>query len=98
MSLQNKPEVGAVLPGMKPCDGWVLRVYPEDDSDGFTTTGYVAVRDDEVCLLGHCRFDFTPTQERFDWLVREGFPRAPGGGPWTNAKLDWAITRLKAVA
>jgi hypothetical protein len=98
MTLQIKAYIGSALPGISPCDGWVLSAYPEDDGDGFTSIGYVAHRDDESCLLGACRFDFDPTQERFDYLVKAGFPPAPGGGPWTNTKIDGAILSLRVVA
>lgn len=98
MSLQSKPSIGAPVAGIRPCQGWVLLAYAEDDTSGFSTTGYVASRADEVCLLGQSRFDFDPTQERFDFLVRSGFPSAPGGGPWTNAKIDGAIAGLRLVA
>lgn len=92
------PSIGSKVPGIAPCDGWLLLSYPEEDGDGFTTTGYVASRDDAVCVLCVCRFSFAPTQERFDWLVRNDFPPSPNGGPWTSAKIDWAINGLKAVA
>jgi hypothetical protein len=98
MTLQFKSFIGSALPGIAPCEGWVLRAYPDDDGDGFTTIAYVADRDDESCLLGTCRFDFDPTQERFDYLVKAGFPSAPGGGPWTNEKIDGAIAGLRVVS
>lgn len=98
MTSHTSRYIGVEVPGIAPCDGWALKAYPEDDGDSFTTTGYVAVRDDVVVLLRHSRFEFTPTQARFDYLVLNDFPRAPGGGPWTNAKIDRAIVGLKAVA
>ena len=50
--------------------------------------------------LGLSRFRFTPTQERFAWLVRAGFPsqKQRPGGTWTpldDDDIDEAIQKEK---
>lgn len=79
------------------CDGWVLCSMPEDDSDGFTTTNYIARGPEVDRLLGISRFQFSPTQERFDWLVRSGFPRCAKGS-WTDAEIDAELARSPRLA
>jgi hypothetical protein len=80
---------GALVPGFEPCEGWSLMWTEEEDGDFFLTDLYFARSDTEDRLIHHCRFDFTPTQARFDWLVRNGFPSTRGS--WTDAKIDAAI-------
>lgn len=86
------------VPGIEPCDGWTLHQYDEDDSDGFSTTGYFASDGTRDKFLNHARFWFTPTQERFNFLVRAGFPHFGGIGPFTNEDVDYAIVQARALA
>lgn len=79
-----------------PVDGWLLASFDEGDSDGFITPGYVALNCASEVRLDHCRFDFYPTQERFEYLVRHGFPRLGGIGPTTNHHIDAAIRAERA--
>lgn len=83
------------LLGIAPVDGWSLWGYDEWDSDGFTTTGYCARKDGIERILNVSRFRFSPTQERFAYLVRNGFPPSPTRGPWSDAELDRCIEGLK---
>lgn len=86
---------GSPVPGIRPCLGWVLHFWEDRDGDGFWTKEYVAVRGEEERGVSVCRFKFSPTQERFDWLVRSGFPPyiTPTGGisSWTDAHIDARI-------
>lgn len=82
---------GHVVGPILPCAGWTLMMTEEWDSEGFVTDLYYARSDAEDRLIHHSRFDFSPTQARFDWLVRNGFPHSPGGGPWTSVLLDAAM-------
>lgn len=84
--------VGAIAP----CDGWSLMWTEEEDGDGFVTDLYYARSDTGDRLINHCRFDFTPTQARFNWLARNGFPSRLGGS-WTDAMIDAAMA-AQAVA
>jgi hypothetical protein len=79
------------FPGIEPVDGWQLRVFDEWDSDGFSTAGYVARRGNEERSLRVCRFRFTPSQDRFAWLVRAGFPASPNIGPWDDTDIEMRI-------
>jgi hypothetical protein len=63
----------------------------EVDDDGFRTTLYIARGHDRDVVLDHSRFSFTPTQARFEWFVRNGFPCREGIGPWDNHDLDLKI-------
>lgn len=87
----------APAPGIEPCDGWTLYRYDEEDSDGFTTPGYFASNGERDVFFNHARFWFDPTQERFDYLVRAGFPRITARGPFTNEDVDVAIVQARAA-
>jgi hypothetical protein len=86
------------VPGIEPCDGWTLHQYDEEDGDRFTTTGYFASDGTRDKFLNHARFWFEPTQERFDFLVRAGFPDFGGIGPFTNEDVDYAIVQARVLA
>lgn len=88
----------APVPGIEPCDGWSLHEYDEEDSDGFTTTGYFASNGDRDVFFSHARFWFDPTQERFDFLVRNRFPRLNPISENTNEDIDVAIVRQRTAA
>ncbi len=81
-------------------DGWRLETEPCLDWDGFWTDEFYAVRGDERRHLRHSRFDFTPTPERFAYLIDAGFPLLPRPGgwssvPWNNKDVDEAIEKLR---
>lgn len=83
------PETRPVA-GIDPVDGWALFTFDERDNCGFTRPGYVAVRGDEARHLNVSRFRFTPSQDRFAWLVRTGFPSRAGKilGPWDDTDIE----------
>ena len=74
--------------GIEPVDGWRLLEGEERDGDRFWTPYYVAVRGAETVQLDVSRFRFTPSQDRFAWLVRNGFPPRPAFGPWDDADIE----------
>lgn len=84
-------------PGIEPCDGWALYQYDEEDSDGFITNAYFASNGVIDRYLSHARFWFDPTQERFDFLVRAGFPDLGSKGPMTNEDVDVAMVQARAA-
>lgn len=93
---ENLPHGFAPVAGIEPVDGYLLIESEEQDGDGFWHPVYLAVKGEETHQLHVSRFNFTPTQERFDWLVRWGFPRAylvglSRGGPLTDTIIDNAI-------
>lgn len=99
------PQIGraSVVSRIGPHKGWVLCWYDEGDSDGFRTPGYYALcPHGGVQTIQHSRFLFTPTQERFNWLVDNGFPspREINGskGPWTDAEIDALIDDAHAAS
>lgn len=84
-------------PGIFPVDGWTLFEGPEPDSEGFNRYRFSARRgavEQRLDVSGLC---FTPTQERFSWLVRNGFPTAPGVGAWSSADVDAQLALDRAV-
>lgn len=88
---------GAPVEGIAPVDGWALHTWTERDGDGFHYSEFAAVRGDEVRHLNVSRFRFSPSQARFEWLVRNGFPRGPGVGAWDNADIEMRMA-IPAVA
>jgi len=60
------------------------------------------VKDGERRQLHTSRFDFTPTSERFAFLIDAGFPPHPPRregsplGPWTDRDLYEAIEKLRS--
>lgn len=85
------------VPGIARVDGWELRTFDEFDGDGFKTPGYLARKGDQEVILNVSRFRFTPSQDRFGWLVRNGFPAAPGFGPWDDTDIEMRLA-VEAVA
>lgn len=84
--------------GIDPVDGWSLYSYIEEDSDGFTTPGYFASNGERDVFFNHARFWFDPTQERFDFLVRAGFPLINKVSAFTNEDIDYAIVQARTAA
>lgn len=77
---------------VQPCDGWTLLTFPEWDNDGFATPAYVARGEREDVFLDTCRFRFSPSQSRFNWLVRNGFPPRPNPfGGWDDTDIEARI-------
>lgn len=91
----------AVVPGIEPVDGWVLLVRDFQDGEGFWRPDYIAVRGLWERDLYTSRFNFTPTQERFAFLIanpQRAFVGVTGvGGSWTDDAIDSAIA-AEAVA
>lgn len=90
-------EPGAPVPYITPVDGWALHTWIERDSDGFNYPEYAAVRGGEVRRLNVSRFRFSPSQDRFAWLVRNSFPQSPGVGPWDDTDIEMRMA-IPAVA
>jgi hypothetical protein len=83
-----------------PVYGWSLMSFEAEDSDGFWSDHYVAVAGCRFIQLDVSRHCFKPTQERFAWLVRNGFPKRPTpNGGWFDDEIDARIaTERKALA
>lgn len=81
-------------------DGWALLWTDELASDGFYKNVYIARSATRDVWLDVSPYDlsFAPTTDRFAFLVRAGFPRAPGRGPWSNALIDAAIAAERRAA
>ena len=79
-------------------DGWTLLSTLERDRDGFPYHDYWARKGDQVVSLNVSRFRFSPSTERFGWLVRNQFPPAPRFGPWddTDIEMRMAVERIAA--
>lgn len=78
--------------GIAPVDGWELRCWESEDGDGFFVNEYVARSATRDIHLDVSRFNFTPSQGRFAWLVRNGFPPRPEFGPWDDTDIEARIT------
>lgn len=82
--------------GVKSVDGW--RLYRGDClvDDNRYVAFYYACRGDDEKLLNVSSYFFTPTTERFAWLVSHDFPHgvigARGMGPIGDAEIDAAIS------
>ncbi|MBB4859661.1 hypothetical protein HNO88_002990 [Novosphingobium chloroacetimidivorans] len=91
--LQHRHSFAAdTVTGIEPVYGWSLLSFEEEDSDGFWRDNYVARQGAREVLVDVSCFQFKPTQERFAWLVRNGFPRRPTPfGGWSDAEIDARI-------
>lgn len=76
---------------IEPYEGWSMWELVSQDGDRFFYSEYIARGTYGDVLLDVSRFHFTPTQERFDWFIRNQFPVRRGIGPWDNSDIDWAI-------
>jgi hypothetical protein len=79
-----------------PVDGWYIASETGEVGLPPRAIEYVAVRGSESRRLGVSRFHFFPTEARFAWLVRNGFPSSmvrPGGGisPLWDTDVDELI-------
>lgn len=91
--------------GIEPVDGWWL-IYDEHwalTAPSWAPREYAAVRGAERRSLGVSRYFFEPTQDRFAWLVRNGFPsmlvRAGGvATPLTDADIDSMLFAPRGAA
>ena len=88
MTTPASPIATRPVPGIAPVDGWAMFSFDEWDGDGFKTTGYSARKGEAEFVLPVSRFRFTPSQDRFAWLVRSEFAPAPGIAPWSDGDLD----------
>lgn len=92
---------GSVVRGLAPCRGYSLWTFDEVDGDGVVTPAFFARSVAHDVLLQVGRFDFDPTQERFNWLVESGFPAARWSEatgvlcPWNSIAIDLAIDDAK---
>lgn len=86
--------------GIDPVNGWILWSFDEADSDGFFAPAYFARGEREDVLLSVSRFRFSPSQERFAWLVRNGFPRRPGKilAAWDDTEIEERIAAERLAA
>ena len=79
--------------GIAPVYGWSLLTFEEEDSDGFLRKCFAAQRGDKLIVLDVSGFNFAPTDERFAWLVRNGFPKRPSlTGGWFGREIDERIS------
>ncbi len=77
--------------GIEQVDGWELLSIDCRDGDRFSYREFIARGPDCDVCLDVSRFEFAPTQERFAWFVRAGFPDRPETGPWDNIDIDGRI-------
>lgn len=91
----------ATVPGVEPVDGWTLLVRDFQDGEGAWHPEYIAIRNGWERDLYVSRFAFTPTQERFAFLIanptRAFVGQSGVGGSWDDASIDAAIA-AEAVA
>lgn len=80
-------------------NGWTCVTEDDQDDDGFYKYSHYAVKDGKRVYLHTSPFlrSFTPTQERFAYLVDHGFPRAAKGN-WYGYEIDELIEKEKASA
>lgn len=86
---------------IRPVEGWTLWTRDEQDGDGFWTPYYFARHEEFGDVLLHTsRFRFTPSQDRFAWFVRNGFPRREGQilGPWDDTEIEVLIAAERSAA
>ena len=94
------PWLADPVPGIEPVQGWTI--HQHGDSFGLTAPAeYIAARGAEYRFLGVSRWNFTPTQPRWRWLVENGFPgqiARPGGAssPIDNDDIDAALAQVPA--
>jgi hypothetical protein len=82
---------------ISPVDGWALLSRLERDGDGFPYEDFFAARGTDLRALNVSRFRFSPTQERFAWLVCNAFPAARFGS-WDSGQIDAALAVERRAA
>lgn len=84
---------------IEPVDGWQLYRLEVEDGDRFASYEYFAARDDEEIHLPVSRFHWSPSQDRFAWLVRNRFPARPGKilAPWDDTEIEVMIALENAA-
>lgn len=95
LSCNSGPDQDGPVPGIEPYKGFTLHVEHDQDGDGFWFPCFYATGPGGTHYLHVSRFQFTPTQARFNWLVDWGFPtgRIVGGKdcPLTDTMIDGCI-------
>lgn len=86
--LQTHRIPASLLLEIEPVNGWQLCALTERDGDGFDYQTYIARNAECDVILSVSRFRFTPSQDRFAWLVRAGFPASPNIGPWDDTDIE----------
>ncbi len=79
------------VPGIDPVQGWRLCELTERDSDGFDYPTYIARNTERDVALNVSRFRFSPSQDRFAFLVESGFPASPNIGPWDDTDIEMRL-------
>ena len=76
--------------------GWVCVTEDDQDDDGFYKYSHYAMKDGVRKSLHGSPFlrSFTPTQERFAYLVDHNFPRAKKGN-WFSHEIDELIAQSR---
>lgn len=102
MGLRTSRFSARKVAGIIPVNGWSLLALDEHGDDRIQTITYIAQSADEDVVLQVSRFGFTPTQDRFAWLVGNGFPgpveRAGGClTPLCDDDIDAALTQQVAA-
>jgi hypothetical protein len=83
---------------IEPHKGWSLYSFDMLDGDGFWRPEYFAACKTAGMVLPVSRFNFEPTQARFNWLVDNVVlgKGTRGVGPLTNADIDCPDQSLPA--
>lgn len=84
--------------GITPVDGWELRSIDCEDGNGFSYKEFIARGPDSDVMLDLSRFRWTPSQDRFAWLVRKGFPARPKFGPWDDFDIEAGLAVERQLA
>lgn len=92
----------AIVPGIEPVDGWVMVTRDVQDGEGFWTPEYIAVRGEWERDLGVSRFRFTPSQDRFAWLICNPNLRCNGKagvlGSWDDTSIEAMMVAREMAA
>lgn len=91
-------EVSSAVPGIEPRNGWAIHFASGQVRTGWQGEEYEAVHEDgRTELLQHCRWHFTPTQERWDWLCAGNLKFNPVKHgvlmPFNDADIDAEIEK-----
>lgn len=87
------------VPNIEAVDGWSLLTFDEIDRNSFPMPAFIARRGAREIWLDVSPTRFTPSQARFAWLVRHGFPLRPHPmGGWDDTDLELRLAGLSAAA